>query len=332
MASRFVTDWRLMFENAIRLMSHSSPFFLARIGGSDTDAVAAYAYAKETGGPDDILRRTLPYLSVVKQFNGYYDRQESEKTFLDYLAELEKCYSVCDHLFISGPKLLSLYFPTNAGPKKFPEGRVPGEQAYRSLMKSVGRSDRDAATAFFPYSFIEKMVRHHYTLFRAFSHGLQGKKVLVVSPFSKSIESNFTNRRDFFKDYHYPAFELRLQTTPITYAGLPDEFYPDQDWLATTERLKNEISQINFDIALLGCGSYAMPLGIHIRDTLKKQAIYVGGVLQLYFGVMGRRYQDVFFTDQINLEKFIFPLEGQELLKHVTINEKTAREAFGAYF
>ena len=162
--------------------------------------------------------------------------------------------------------------------------------------------------------------------------GLQGKKVLVVSPFSKSIESNFTNRRDFFKDYHYPAFELRLQTTPITYAGLPDEFYPDQDWLATTERLKNEISQINFDIALLGCGSYAMPLGIHIRDTLKKQAIYVGGVLQLYFGVMGRRYQDVFFTDQINLEKFIFPLEGQELLKHVTINEKTAREAFGAYF
>jgi len=47
---------------------------------------------------------------------------------------------------------------------------------------------------------------------------------------------------------------------------------------------------------------------------------------------MGRRYQDVFFTDQINLEKFIFPLEGQELLKHVTINEKTAREAFGAYF
>jgi hypothetical protein len=34
----------------------------------------------------------------------------------------------------------------------------------------------------------------------------------------------------------------------------------------------------------------------------------------------------------MNLEKFILPLEREELLKYVTIDEKTAREAFGAYF
>jgi len=32
---------------------------------------------------------------------------------------------------------------------------------------------------------------------------------------------------------------------------------------------------------------------------------YIGGLLQLYFGIMGRRYRNQFFTDLINAEYFI---------------------------
>jgi hypothetical protein len=184
----------------------------------------------------------------------------------------------------------------------------------------------------FPYPFYEKVVFDRFTLFRAFSQALPGKHVLVVSPFSNSIEANFQNRSSFFRDYEYPEFELLTLNTPITYSGLPKEFYPHRDWFETAEALKAELARVEFDIALLACGSYAVPLGLFIQRELKRQAIYVGGVLQLFFGIMGRRYDNPFFLDQINADKFILPLERSRFLEHVSVKDDAPREAFAAYF
>jgi hypothetical protein len=161
---------------------------------------------------------------------------------------------------------------------------------------------------------------------------LVGRRVLVVSPFSKSIEINFKNRFSFFANYEYPDFNLQTYNAPITYAGLPNEFYPHEDWFETLYHMKEDIQKLDFDVAFLSCGSYALPLGNFIKEDLHRHAIYVGGILQLLFGVMGRRYENEFFLRQINREKFILPVEGAEFLKHVSITPETAREAFGAYF
>jgi len=175
-------------------------------------------------------------------------------------------------------------------------------------------------------------VRERSTLFNAFAVGLAGKTVLVVSPFSRSIEANFDNRFSFFKNYYYPRFNLVTMNTPITYSGLPLEFYPHNDWFETLASLKEVVRTQRFDIALLACGSYAVPLGRYIEKELGRQAIYVGGVLQLFFGIMGRRYDNQFFLDQINLERFIWPVEKDRYFEHVTIDTNSPREAFGAYF
>ena len=45
-------------------------------------------------------------------------------------------------------------------------------------------------------------------------------------------------------------------------------------------------------IALLGCGAYGMPLAAHIKQC-GKQAIYVGGVLQMIFGIRGKRWDSI---------------------------------------
>ena len=52
----------------------------------------------------------------------------------------------------------------------------------------------------------------------------------------------------------------------------------------------NDISKIEFDIALLGCGGYGLPLCNYIKTKLGKSAIYIGGGLQLLFGVTGSRW------------------------------------------
>jgi hypothetical protein len=47
---------------------------------------------------------------------------------------------------------------------------------------------------------------------------------------------------------------------------------------------------------------------------------------------MGRRYRNSFFLDRINPEYFAQAEERDFYLKHVTVEENSATEGFGAYF
>ena len=42
-----------------------------------------------------------------------------------------------------------------------------------------------------------------------------------------------------------------------------------------------EIKKLDFDIALLGCGGYGLPLCNFIIKDMDKSAIYIGGGLQI---------------------------------------------------
>uniref|UniRef100_A0A6C0IJN5 Uncharacterized protein n=1 Tax=viral metagenome TaxID=1070528 RepID=A0A6C0IJN5_9ZZZZ len=46
-----------------------------------------------------------------------------------------------------------------------------------------------------------------------------------------------------------------------------------------------EINKLEFDIALLSCSSYAMYLGDFISNKMKKNSIYIGGVLNVLFNI-----------------------------------------------
>jgi hypothetical protein len=47
----------------------------------------------------------------------------------------------------------------------------------------------------------------------------------------------------------------------------------------------------HFDVALLGCGGFGMPLLAYIKSLPHKPSgIYIGGALQLFFGIHGARW------------------------------------------
>lgn len=54
----------------------------------------------------------------------------------------------------------------------------------------------------------------------------------------------------------------------------------------------DDISKIDFDVALLGCGLYGIPLSAHIK-RMGCQAIYTGGATQIIFGIKGRRWDNL---------------------------------------
>lgn len=327
---RLLTDWQACYSTAVSLLSNADPFFLGRVGGSDTDAVVDYLTAKKEGSPEGLEQARDRHLARVMKFNGFYDLEnDASKSFTRFLEELLACYREFSRFALAGQQLLNLYFPENID-ARFRESCIQGRDRYEQLIESIASCQKGVTC--FPYPFFEKLVFGRYTLFRAFSETLPGKRVLVLSPFSTSIESNFPNRSAFFKNYEYPEFELQTLDSPVTYSGLPREYYPHHDWFETTEALKSDLRGIEFEIALLGCGSYAVPLGLFIEQELKRQAIYVGGVLQLFFGIMGRRYDNPFFLAQINPDKFILPVERSKYLRHVNVADTAPREAFGAYF
>ena len=119
---------------------------------------------------------------------------------------------------------------------------------------------------------------------------LKGKKVLVIHPFANEIKSQYENKREklFANKNVLPEFTL------ITYKAVQSIGGSSQykDWFEALDKMEQDISQIDFDICLLGCGAYGMPLAAYIKKELKRSAIHIGGSLQLFFGIKGHRWEN----------------------------------------
>jgi len=124
---------------------------------------------------------------------------------------------------------------------------------------------------------------------KPWSHHLLGKKVLIISPFVDSFQKQLNNGFRMFKDKEKNIFlegqEFVFYKCFNTVAGN----HPHINWIQTFNIMCNDISKLEFDIALISCGGYALLLGSFIKTKMNKSAIYIGGGLQILFGVMGRR-------------------------------------------
>jgi hypothetical protein len=121
------------------------------------------------------------------------------------------------------------------------------------------------------------------------SQELEGKNVLVINPFSQSIRYQYKRREKIWPDSNMlPKFNLLTYTSVQSVGGQG----PHSSWKESLEIMKKDISELDFDIALLGCGSYGLPLVNFIKNEMNKSAIYIGGATQILFGVKGKRWDE----------------------------------------
>ncbi len=118
---------------------------------------------------------------------------------------------------------------------------------------------------------------------------LEGKRVLVVHPFTTTIKNQYQKRSDLFTNQRtLPEFKsLDLVTAIQSAAGSPTQF---RDWFAALNYMKGEIEQKDFDVALIGAGAYGLPLAAFVK-SLGKKAVHMGGVSQMLFGIRGKRWE-----------------------------------------
>ena len=120
------------------------------------------------------------------------------------------------------------------------------------------------------------------------SEALEGKTVLVVHPFNKSVEQQYDRRELLFADKRVlPSFELKtIKAVQSSVGHSPGKF---RDWFEGFEHMCEAINNTKFDIAIIGCGAYGLPLAAHVK-RIGKKAVHLGGATQLLFGIRGRRW------------------------------------------
>lgn len=117
---------------------------------------------------------------------------------------------------------------------------------------------------------------------------LEGKKVLVVHPFSETIKHQYKKREILFSNNLLPKFELKTIKAVQSIAGGKTKH---KDWFDALDHMKSEIDKIDYDICLIGAGAYGFPLAAHVKRKGKK-GFHLGGSLQLLFGIKGKRWED----------------------------------------
>jgi hypothetical protein len=121
------------------------------------------------------------------------------------------------------------------------------------------------------------------------SLALKGKKVLAVHPFAQLLEEQYKKRNEIFPDKEImPDCQFKaVKAIQSSGETVPEDYC---DWHEALDALYEKCMMEDFDTALLACGSYAVPLASRLKSA-GKQAIVLGGMMQLMFGIKGARWE-----------------------------------------
>lgn len=122
--------------------------------------------------------------------------------------------------------------------------------------------------------------------FQPWTLALKGKRILIISAFEESYKKQLNNLKDIYGINLFPECTFIFLKPPQTQGQ-----NNSRDWYDEYTDFCNRIDEVKdqFEIALCSCGGYGNPILSHIK-RIGKSAIYVGGVLQMYFGILGERW------------------------------------------
>jgi hypothetical protein len=135
---------------------------------------------------------------------------------------------------------------------------------------------------------------------------LEGKRVAIVSGFSETFAKQHKIIDKVFKGVNYPSFDPVFIKAPLTQGGVDD----GKDWKWHLEKTKETIRENNFDVLLVSAGGYSFPLAAHAK-AIGKIGINCGGELQLFFGVIGKRWENSNKVGKYRNEYWVRPSESE---------------------
>lgn len=119
----------------------------------------------------------------------------------------------------------------------------------------------------------------------------KNKKVLIITSHINTAHKQYENIDKIFeKNIFHSTTKLYFFKPPQQNGGNHD----NKSWRLHFEKFKIELGYLDeeydFDIALVSCGGFGMIASNYIFTEFKKSVIYVGGSLQIFLGILGKRW------------------------------------------
>ncbi|MBP5606807.1 MAG: hypothetical protein J6X66_00875, partial [Lachnospiraceae bacterium] len=78
------------------------------------------------------------------------------------------------------------------------------------------------------------------------------------------------------------------------------------------DHMYEEAMAEDFDVALIACGAYGLPLAAKLKQA-GKSAVHMGGSLQLLFGIMGGRFENMKELKPFYSSEWVRPMKSEGL-------------------
>lgn len=248
----------------IQILSDDKPCMIARYGANELNCILNYI--------EIIYGEHNVWKNITGKSHDWWWNEGMKKNMFDvagFFPITEKNLSKFSELMLEDSKNIDALaiFPS----------------IYRNISKMTPYLPNE--TRYFPLlSFDSFLMDNPWTSF------LSGKRVLIVHPFAELIERQYDKRKYLFENSKVlPDFDLITLKAVQSIGGVNDQGFTN--WFAGLEWMKSEMNQIEYDVALIGCGAYGYPLAAHAKRTGHK-AVHVGGSLQLLFGIKGKRWEN----------------------------------------
>lgn len=271
---------------------------------TDTDTNQTIRQLIESGRPLMISRFGACELSVVNVY-----RQRQRNVFAKYYTYLKagKPLEYTDHIRFNAQNNAGIFPPSDDILDQFAAITLRASRQIDVL--GVWRfihQEEDFWREVCPLAqLIEAKSLEPYSYSSPWSAALKGRRILVIHPFEESIQRQYVKRTLLFPSREIlPEFDLKTIKAVQSVVGNP---VPFASWVEALEFMKSQISRMEFDVALIGAGAYGLPLAAHVK-SLGKQAVHMGGALQILFGIRGGRWDDDPQVSRLYNEHWVRPL------------------------
>jgi len=239
-------------NDSLKQAIQSGKPFMAGRFGSNELSLTVFSHLRKQNLLKD--RKKLPHRLVIENCGFFPASEDAVEQFGDLMIESMK---QCD-IFCVWYNICEDYF-----------------------VQRYGKSD---------ITLIHRKVLDFWNFDQSWTGALKDKKVLVIHPLDELIQKQYEHRKEIFTNESYlPAFELRTLKAVQTIAGTEDPRF--STWFDALQYMYEEAMKIDFDIALIGCGAYGYPLAAKLKES-GKQAVHMGGVIQILFGIRGNRWDN----------------------------------------
>jgi len=255
-------DEAILHDYIATKLAKNEPFIIPRIAGIENN-FAVFAHIKRQTNTTDVDQYFQQVAPAMKNNAGIY--LPNMNSIMRYSELYLKAFENCELMGAWEPQ--GNYIQHIAQSHDFMRNSFQGKQPFWVFALDI-----------FHYIYDPKV----------WTKSLRGKRILIISSFVESIKEKIPLRQKLYDGVDlFPECTFVYMKPPMTQAGEPSREF-EVELNDFTRKL--DTIQGDYDVALVSCGGYGNLVCNHIYEKHRKSAVYVGGVLQMYFGILGGRW------------------------------------------